>query len=228
MDLAQIRLIMRVVAITACLLCCQCASKWKGKSERKITMSDPKAISDKAASPLPASDYLRFMLGPFTKVESNPVMGPRPRSESNFSCPWHESIVGWEEKDVFNPAAVVKDGKIHLLYRAEDNVGSTAGTSRIGLAISDDGLSFKNEDRRSHPVLYPAPIENDCCTRDRKFSNGGNLCESDCVKDHRSGMIKSPGTHALSMALYDGEGGCEDPRVVEDEQGTYWLTYTSY
>jgi hypothetical protein len=30
------------------------------------------------------------------------------QQESNFSCPWHNSTVGWEEKDVFNPAAVVK------------------------------------------------------------------------------------------------------------------------
>ena len=23
-------------------------------------------------------------------------------------------------------------------------------------------------------------------------------------------------------------GGCEDPRVVEDEEGTYWLMYTAF
>jgi predicted GH43/DUF377 family glycosyl hydrolase len=40
---------------------------------------------------------------------------------SNFSCPWHNATVGWEEKDVFNPAAIVKGGKVHLLYRAEDS-----------------------------------------------------------------------------------------------------------
>jgi beta-1,2-mannosidase len=27
---------------------------------------------------------------------------------------------------------------------------------------------------------------------------------------------------------YEWEGGCEDPRVVEDEKGTYYMTYTAY
>jgi predicted GH43/DUF377 family glycosyl hydrolase len=60
--------------------------------------------------------------------------------------------VKWEEKDVFNPAAVVRDGKIYLLYRAEDTLGKFAGTSRIGLATSDDGLHFVKKDT---PVIYP-------------------------------------------------------------------------
>merc|ERR1719329_1765599 len=30
------------------------------------------------------------------------------------------------------------------------------------------------------------------------------------------------------MSFHEGEGGCEDPRVVEDEEGTYWLMYTAY
>lgn len=60
----------------------------------------------------------------------------------------------WEEKDVFNPAAVVKDGNVYLLYRAEDKIGSLAGTSRIGIAWSEDGIHFEN--RLTTPVLYPA------------------------------------------------------------------------
>jgi predicted GH43/DUF377 family glycosyl hydrolase len=31
-----------------------------------------------------------------------------------------------------------------------------------------------------------------------------------------------------SMKKYEWEGGCEDPRVVEDEHGTYIMTYTAY
>ena len=119
-------------------------------------------------------DLDTFYLGPFTKIAGNPVLGPRPRAESNFSCPWHNSVVGWEEKDIFNPAAIVKDGRVHLLYRAEDNVGAFAGTSRIGLATSSTGLEFKAQDRRGAPVLYPAPLERDCCTKAAKQSN---LCE---------------------------------------------------
>jgi predicted GH43/DUF377 family glycosyl hydrolase len=31
-----------------------------------------------------------------------------------------------------------------------------------------------------------------------------------------------------SLKKYEWEGGCEDPRVVEDENGIYYMTYTSY
>lgn len=62
--------------------------------------------------------------------------------------------IGWEESDVFNPAATVKDGRIYVLYRAEDNSATGIGkrTSRIGLAESEDGIHMK---RRNTPVMYP-------------------------------------------------------------------------
>ncbi|HRW49774.1 MAG TPA: glycoside hydrolase family 130 protein [Caldilinea sp.] len=89
-------------------------------------------------------------LGPFEKVDAaNPCLGPQ--AETIFDCPL-AGPVAWEAKDVFNPAAVVRDGKVCLLYRAEDTVGRFLGTSRIGLATSDDGLHFT---RRAAPVLYP-------------------------------------------------------------------------
>jgi len=50
---------------------------------------------------------------------------------------------------------VVRDGKVFLLYRAEDTTGETkigGHTSRLGLAESADGLRFT---RRSTPALYP-------------------------------------------------------------------------
>ena len=55
----------------------------------------------------------------------NPVLGPI--EESTFKCPVRRKEVNWEAKDVFNPAAVVKDGKVHLLYRAEDRVREPVG-----------------------------------------------------------------------------------------------------
>jgi predicted GH43/DUF377 family glycosyl hydrolase len=60
--------------------------------------------------------------------------------------------VTWAAKDVFNPGAVVRDGLVHLLVRAEDTVGPCAGTSRLGLATSVDGVHFT---LRETPVLYP-------------------------------------------------------------------------
>jgi beta-1,2-mannosidase len=120
----------------------------------------------------------------FTKVDSvNPVLLP---GDNTFTCPILKKEIRWEDKDVFNPAAVVKDGKVFLLYRAEDRIGKYAGTSRLGLAVSDDGLHFS---KRKEPVFFP---DND------------------------------------SLKVYEWEGGVEDPRVVEREDGTYVLTYTAY
>jgi len=130
-------------------------------------------------------DDSAWMLGPFQREDAaNPCLTPSPAAL--FRCPVRGEMVHWEEKDVFNPAAVVRDGKVYLLYRAEDAVGRHAGTSRIGLAESDDGLTFS---RRPTPVLYP---DND------------------------------------AMYEYEWEGGCEDPRIVEDDAGVYYLTYTAY
>jgi predicted GH43/DUF377 family glycosyl hydrolase len=48
----------------------------------------------------------------------------------------------------FNPSAVVHDGKVVVLYRAQDS----NGTSRLGYATSTDGISF---------IRRPSP----CCRR---------------------------------------------------------------
>ena len=94
------------------------------------------------------------MLGPFTKANDvNPVILPRPTAV--FRSPTNDSTVRWEETATFNPAAVVKDGKVFVLYRAEDASGASiigGHTSRIGLAESDDGLRFT---RGPEPILYP-------------------------------------------------------------------------
>ncbi|QIA27426.1 glycosidase [Thermaerobacter sp. PB12/4term] len=81
-----------------------------------------------------------YLLGPFAKHPGNPILGPQGTT--------------WEAKDVFNPAAVVKDGRVYMLYRAEDHTGPGQwnGTSRIGLAVSDDGIHFE---RYPDPVLEP-------------------------------------------------------------------------
>lgn len=93
-----------------------------------------------------------WMVGPFLRPEGvNPVLSPQPTS---FYCPMQKEQVKWEESDVFNPAATVKDGKIVVLYRAEDNSAQGIGkrTSRIGYAESTDGVTMK---RLDSPVLFP-------------------------------------------------------------------------
>ena len=95
-----------------------------------------------------------WMFGPFEKpVEANPVITPHPAAE--FFSPMTDSAVAWEAYATFNPAAVVRDGKVYVLYRAEDAAGEMrigGHTSHIGLAESTDGLRFT---RRATPVLYP-------------------------------------------------------------------------
>src|SRR5579859_1856610 len=143
-----------------------------------------KAGAPGADSLAAVSDSTGWALLSFTKVDSvNPVLQP---GTGSFIDPIRQRQVAWEEKDVFNPAIVVKDNKVYMLYRAQDKIGKPGGTSRIGLAVSSDGLHFT---RAAAPVLYPA---------------------EDAEK------------------RYEWEGGCEDPRVVQDGQGVYYMTYTAF
>jgi len=121
----------------------------------------------------------------FVKADSaNPIMGPS--AVGKFVDPILKKTVLWEEKDVFNPAVVVREGKVYMLYRAENKISTFGKASRIGLAVSTDGIHFQRE---AEPVLYPA---ND------------------------------------AQKKYEWPGGTEDPRVVEDDKGTYYMTYTAY
>jgi predicted GH43/DUF377 family glycosyl hydrolase len=106
-------------------------------------------------APAATTNATAWMLGPFTRPENaQPVITARP--ESVFSDPILDKPVHWEALHTFNPAAVVRDGKIYVLYRAEDDSGTMEigmHTSRLGLAVSEDGEHFTREDT---PVFYPA------------------------------------------------------------------------
>ena len=120
----------------------------------------------------------------FVKADAvNPILNA---GNNSFTDPITHTKNFWEEKDVFNPAIVIKDSKVYMLYRAQDKTGKPAGTSRIGLAESTDGIHFT---RHAEPVLYP---------------------DNDAYKQ------------------YEWEGGCEDPRVVQDDKGTFYMTYTAF
>jgi predicted GH43/DUF377 family glycosyl hydrolase len=137
-----------------------------------------------SVTPANASDW---MLGPFARpANAAPIIQPDPTTV--FNDPMTQKQVHWEGTHTFNPAAVVKDGKVYVLYRAEDESGHEIGgyTSRLGLAVSEDGIHFT---RMPTPVLYP---------------------DNDDQKDR------------------EWDGGCEDPRCVETEDGTYVLFYTQY
>jgi beta-1,2-mannosidase len=104
-----------------------------------------------------------WVIGPFVRsAKGNPVVMPLPKS--TFEDPILKTTVHWEALHTFNPAAIVRDGKVYVLYRAEDDSGSMeigGHTSRLGLAESKDGIHFK---RMPAPVFYPA--EDDQKTRE--------------------------------------------------------------
>jgi predicted GH43/DUF377 family glycosyl hydrolase len=106
------------------------------------------------ATALHAQDVEKWEIGPFTRPTiGNPVIIPNP--QSTFTDPVLKSTVHWETLHTFNPAAIVRDGKVYVLYRAEDNSGTMQigeHTSRLGVAESKDGIHFT---RLSEPVFYP-------------------------------------------------------------------------
>lgn len=86
-------------------------------------------------------------------ASGGPVLGPDP--QALFHCPMRGSAVRWRALHAFNPAATVHDGAVYLLFRAEDDSGDMhigGHTSRLGLARSTDGVTFKV---LPAPVLYP-------------------------------------------------------------------------
>ena len=95
-----------------------------------------------------------WAIGGFVRPDGrNPMVSPI--ADNFFYCPMKKARVRWECADTFNPAAVVKDGKVCVLYRAEDdpNAGIGKRTSRIGLVESADGVTI--DYRSPSPVMYP-------------------------------------------------------------------------
>lgn len=135
----------------------------------------------------PIAGRADWQLGPFSRVATEPVIKPDPAAV--FDDPMRKGPVNWMAAHAFNPASIVRDGKMVVLFRAEDRPGEKVigfHTSRLGYACSDDGEHFAY---RPAPVLYP---------------------DEDDQK------------HA------EWEGGCEDPRLCEGPDGTYYVTYTQW
>jgi predicted GH43/DUF377 family glycosyl hydrolase len=105
-----------------------------------------------------ATSHRDWMIGPFSQNDTvNPILGPN--FDSLFFCPIRHDYVRWEARAILGAAAIVKDGKLALIYHAEDSSNGfhgergTFGTFRMGLAESTDGLHFA---RRPEPVLFPS------------------------------------------------------------------------
>jgi beta-1,2-mannosidase len=96
---------------------------------------------------------VNWQIGPFERPAAAPVIQPNPAPV--FRDPVNGEEVHWKALHAFNPAAVVRNGKVYVLYRAEDNTGEMRigmHTSRLGLAESSDGVNFEFEPA---PVFYP-------------------------------------------------------------------------
>lgn len=146
-----------------------------------------------------STDDKSWALTGFEKQDHvNPIL--QPSDKMKFVCPISKKEVKWEERNVLNPSAIVKDNKVFLFYRAQD----TKGTSRIGLAISEDGLHFE---KNSSPVFYPKEDDMQSYEWNYMKLNGESL-DQDCVS-----------------CYFDG---AEDPRIIESEDGKYIMTYTAY
>ena len=76
----------------------------------------------------------KLPFGTWHRASESPILSPQGN--------------GWESAGTFNPTVVVREGKIVMLFRAQD----THGTSRLGYAESTDGIHFT---RRPEPVLSP-------------------------------------------------------------------------
>ena len=86
---------------------------------------------------LASQDSANLPFGEWRRISETPVISPQGN--------------GWESTGTFNPSVVLRDGRIVMLYRAQDK----NGTSRLGYAESVDGIHFT---RRSEPVLSPKRI----------------------------------------------------------------------
>jgi predicted GH43/DUF377 family glycosyl hydrolase len=129
-----------------------------------------------------------WALGPFVRPVTAPVIVPNPASV--FTDPITRKPVHWEALHTFNPAAIVRQGKVYLLYRAEDDSGTMVigmHTSRLGMATSEDGVHFTTQ---PSPVFYPGPDSQ----QDREWPGG--------VEDPR--LVESEGgTYILTYTQWN-------------------------
>ena len=106
-----------------------------------------------------------FPLLGFKEYPGNPILAPNPASY-------------WESAYLYNPAAIVIDDKVWLLYRAQNK----SLISTIGVAWSTDGYNFT---RYTKPVLYPT----------ESFETHG-------TEDPR--VVRVNGTFYMTYTGYDG------------------------
>jgi predicted GH43/DUF377 family glycosyl hydrolase len=151
-----------------------------------------------------------WVIGPWTRASEVPVI--RPNLGSEFVDPLTGKIVNWEALHTFNPAAIVRNGKIVVLYRAEDDSGKMAigsHTSRLGMAVSDDGIHFQ---RMPEPVFFPTHD-----AQEERESSGG-------VEDPR--LVEAPdGTYILTYTQWSRSKGVYTIGVASSRDLQHWTKF---
>ncbi|WP_244502194.1 glycoside hydrolase family 130 protein [Terriglobus roseus] len=147
------------------------------------------------------------LAGLWTRASTAPVIAPQ--ADSTFLDPITAQSTHWEALHTFNPAAVVRDGKVYVLYRAEDDSGSMeigGHVSRLGLAVSEDGVHFR---RMPQPVLFPAKD-----SQEQRESPGG-------VEDPR--IVESPdGGYVLTYTQWSRKLGRYSVGIATSKDLTHW------
>jgi predicted GH43/DUF377 family glycosyl hydrolase len=72
----------------------------------------------------------------FVRFDGNPIIVPNPE-------------LAWKAKATYNPAAIFLDGKVHIIYRAQANDGSSV----LGYATSRDGIHI--DENLDYPIYTP-------------------------------------------------------------------------
>lgn len=155
----------------------------KNKLKKKIKLN--KKIATKAKSKKIVKKKSKVKL---ERYLNNPLIRP--------------SYYPWESEAVFNPAAVLSGGRVHLFYRALGH----DGVSRIGYASSVDGINF--DTRLTYPVYIAHNYEE--------------------AKAHWP--FTSPARLTYDPYNYTsggGWGGCEDPRAVVID-GYVYMTFNMF
>ncbi len=171
-----------------------------------MLFASPSATTQIRSKPTSAVAWI----GPWTRAADQPVIRPQPTAL--FRDPITGKDVHWEALHTFNPAAIVRDGKVYVLYRAEDDSGAMqigGHVSRLGLAVSADGLHFQ---QMPEPVFYPADDDQ----RGREVPGG--------VEDPR--LVESPdGGYVLTYTQWSRERQSYSVGVATSPDLVHWTKH---
>src|ERR1700674_607221 len=166
-----------------------------------------------------ATPTVDLPFGAWKRASNQPILSPQGTT--------------WESAGTFNHAVFFNNGKVVMLYRAQD----AAGTSRLGYAESTDGIDFT---RRAQPVLSPeTDYEKHGGVEDRRLQKFGDtwyltytgynkkdaqLClatSRDLIHWERKGVILSAYKGKWNVAWT--KSGAIVPEKIDGKYWMYWL-----